>query len=113
MFMKFRKFSLSLVCIFVFMSAVPASALVDEAIIGAAIEWGTKKALDYLWDYLNESEISGDVKTVEIKADNGHPESQCNVGSMYYNGEGTARDESEALVWWSKAADQGKRGSKI
>ena len=32
---------------------------------------------------------------------------QYNLALMYYKGEGGARDPKQAVVWWTKAAEQG------
>lgn len=82
MLRMFRKSYLSFVCMFVFMSAVPVYASITAAIAGAAALWATKKALDYLWDYMNEPDNKGDINIVETKADNGDPTAQYNLGLM-------------------------------
>jgi len=37
----------------------------------------------------------------------GHPDSQFNIGLMYENGIGVAKDEKKAVLWYDKAAEQG------
>ena len=40
-------------------------------------------------------------------AEQGEPKAQALVGNMYYNGEGIAKDQKEAIRWYHLAADQG------
>jgi len=40
-------------------------------------------------------------------AEQGDAEAQCNLGKMYYNGQGVRKNDAEALKWWRKAAEQG------
>ena len=40
-------------------------------------------------------------------AELGLPEAQYELGIVYFEGRGTAKDSDAALVWWRKAADQG------
>ena len=40
-------------------------------------------------------------------AEQGDVEAQHNLGLMYYNGEGVAEDNAEAVKWFRKAAEQG------
>jgi len=41
------------------------------------------------------------------QANQGHRGAQFNVGLMYSNGEGTAKDDGQALFWFRKSAEQG------
>lgn len=38
---------------------------------------------------------------------------QVNLGYMYYNGQGTRQDYTQALVWFHKAADQGDESGQF
>ena len=40
-------------------------------------------------------------------AEQGDAEAQYKLGGCYLDGEGVARDKTEALKWWRKAAEQG------
>jgi uncharacterized protein len=40
-------------------------------------------------------------------AERGHADAQYNLGLMYYDGQGTPLDPSEASRWFRKAAEQG------
>ncbi|MBQ7528644.1 sel1 repeat family protein [bacterium] len=46
-------------------------------------------------------------KWYRISANKGHAEAQYQLGFLYKNGEGTAKDEAEGFRWWLKAAEQG------
>ena len=41
------------------------------------------------------------------QADQGYAEAQCNLGNMYYLGQGVVQDYRQAVAWYQKAADQG------
>jgi len=43
----------------------------------------------------------------KVKADQGDAAAQYYLGNMYANGQGVAKDDSEAVKWYRKAADQG------
>ena len=47
------------------------------------------------------------MKWYRMAADQGHAKAQYNLGSMYSNGQGVARDDSAAMKWYRMAADQG------
>lgn len=65
--------------------------------VGSAFYWGDgvkvdrKRAFEY---YLTS-------------ARKGNPETQCKIGGCYENGQGTAKDMTEALYWYRRSADQG------
>jgi TPR repeat protein len=42
-----------------------------------------------------------------IKAEEGDAKAQCDIGRMYYHGQGVQQNYAEALRWYRKAADQG------
>ena len=44
---------------------------------------------------------------LRVRADQGNADVQFNLGRMYQNGQGVAKDEVEAVKWYRKAADQG------
>lgn len=46
-------------------------------------------------------------KWYRVSAEKGYPEAQYQLGFLYNNGEGTAKDECEGFRWWLKAAEQG------
>ncbi len=43
----------------------------------------------------------------KIQADEGNPEAQSWLGSLYANGDGVEVDDANALAWYKKAAEQG------
>jgi len=47
------------------------------------------------------------VQATKSKADQGDAKAQYNLGNMYADGEGVAKNEAEAVKWYRKAADQG------
>ena len=55
------------------------------------------------------------VSFVEMReaAENGDPDSQSTLGTMYYNGDGIDRDYSEAIKWIRTAALQGHIQSQV
>ncbi len=52
------------------------------------------------------------MKLVRPVAEQGNTSAQYNLGTMYYNGEGTRRDYAEALKWYRMAADRGDAESQ-
>jgi len=52
------------------------------------------------------------VKEFRAAADEGHSDSQFNLGLMYEQGIGVEKDEKEALVWYLKAAQQGNSNAQ-
>jgi TPR repeat protein len=46
-------------------------------------------------------------KEFRAAAENGHIDSQFNLGLMYEKGKGINKDEKEAIVWYRKSAEQG------
>jgi hypothetical protein len=46
-------------------------------------------------------------KEFRAAAEEGHSDSQFNVGLMFEQGIGVEKDEKEAIVWYGKAAEQG------
>ncbi|MFT5729367.1 MAG: TPR repeat protein [Desulforhopalus sp.] len=59
---------------------------------------------------------SGDVplavKEFRASADEGHSDSQFNLGLMYEQGIGVGKDEKEAVIWYLKAAQQGNSNAQ-
>lgn len=49
------------------------------------------------------------VKWYRKAANQGHSGGQCNLGLMYYNGEGVQEDRDKAISWWKKSAEQGDK----
>ncbi len=45
-------------------------------------------------------------------AEQGHPNSQFYMGTLYYEGSGVPKDHSRALQWWFKSAQQGYAGAQ-
>ena len=45
-------------------------------------------------------------------AENGHRDAQFNLGLIYANGLGVARDDAEALAWYRRAAERGDAGAQ-
>ena len=46
-------------------------------------------------------------------AEQGDAKAQYNLGIAYYNGEGVAKDQVEAVKWWRKAAEQGDAQAQL
>ena len=42
-----------------------------------------------------------------LAADQGHPDAQYNIGTMYQDGRGLAQDYVQALTWYRRAAEKG------
>jgi TPR repeat protein len=46
-------------------------------------------------------------KLTKAAAEQGHTAAQYNLGSLYFTGDGTAKDADEAVRWYSAAANSG------
>ena len=60
--------------------------------------------------FLRESDISDSWVMDAMAAEQG--EAQYNLGVMYANGEGVAKDDEESVKWYRKAAEQGLAAAK-
>ncbi len=49
----------------------------------------------------------GDIAELFVAAERGDIDAQYNLGLMYENGNGVAKDEAKAIKWYRKAAEQG------
>lgn len=47
------------------------------------------------------------MESTQTKADHGEADAQFSLGKGFASGEGTAADDTEAVLWYRKAADQG------
>ena len=52
------------------------------------------------------------LKTLQAAADQGLAAAQCNLGDMYADGRGVAKDEARAAELYQAAADQGHAGAQ-
>ena len=52
-------------------------------------------------------ELRKEFQRVKAKAEKGDASAQFDLGVMYANGDGIAKDKTEAVKWYRKAADQG------
>lgn len=64
------------------------------------------KLLRSLRKTINRESLS-QIESYRMKAELGDVESQFRLGESYDNGDGVSEDESEAIKWYSKAAEQG------
>lgn len=58
-------------------------------------------------DSYEQGDYTAALKWYRKAADQGYAPAQVNLGSMYFEGQGVARDFQEALKWYREAADQG------
>lgn len=59
-----------------------------------------------------QQEMSAEVQELLRKAKAGEAWAQYNLGVMYENGRGVAKDERQAMEWYHKAAEQGNAKAK-
>ena len=52
------------------------------------------------------------MKWFEKSASLGYAQAQCNLGACYYNGNGVAKNHTEAEKWFKLAAAQGNETAK-
>jgi len=53
------------------------------------------------------------LEALRKRADQGNAQAQYNLGLMYANGRGVAKDDGQALAWYQKAADQGHAAAQF
>lgn len=56
---------------------------------------------------MSEENPKAHVQSLQESAEQGDAAAQCNLGLCYYNGNGVAKDLTEAVKWFRKAAEQG------
>ena len=82
---------------------------------GKAAEAGSALAqarLAWIHD-LSEDNVAA-VKWYRASADQGHPDGQYGLGEMYAKGEGVEMDLDEAVLWFTRAAENGNlRAQKV
>jgi len=61
--------------------------------------------LAWIHDLSEENEAA--VKWYRASADQGHPDGQYGLGEMYAKGEGVEEDLDEAVLWFTRAAENG------
>ena len=59
------------------------------------------------WSYDQAKDYRNAFIWYKKAAEQGNPEAQCNLGNMYYLGQGIAQNYTEAFKWYKKAAEQG------
>ena len=72
--------------------------------------WGARPAQAEFaagWAAYQRGEFATALEVWRPLADDGMAEAQYNLGIMYDEGKGVARDIAAAMAWWNKAADQG------
>lgn len=77
----------------------------------AMFAFGASQAIAQDFDAGWQAYKAGDFKTAVAiwtpLAEAGDPRAQYNLGSLYYDGEGVAKDQTVAIEWWNKAGGQG------
>ena len=59
-----------------------------------------------------QNQITEDTTKLIGTAESGNAEAQATLGSMYDNGRGVVKDDTEAVRWYRKAAEQGHAGAQ-
>jgi len=70
-------------------------------IVGSAIIW------HFIHAELTSQQLAKNVTASRIRAEQGDPESQFRLGSIYFHGKGVPKDYVEAVRWYRKSAEQG------
>jgi len=69
------------------------------------------------WDEATEAVSRGDYVTAAKEyrplAEQGHAVAQCNLGILYYAGQGVPQDYGEAAKWYRKSAAQGNADAQL
>lgn len=67
-------------------------------------------------DALYQAALKGDssaLQQLRTRAQQGDPDAEVDLGLMYYQGDGVAKDIATAAGWWRKAADQGNAAAEL
>ena len=64
-------------------------------------------------DAYKKEDYKTSYKLILPLAKKGFAQAQYNLGVMYGNGKGVAKDYSKAIKWWNLAADQGNGKAQI
>jgi len=83
------------------------SALIVIALSGPALAGFNEGVVAY-----QAGDVPLAVKEFRAGADEGHSDSQFNLGLMYEQGIGVEKDEKEAVVWYLKAAQLGNSNAQ-
>ena len=76
--------------------------------IDAVVDSAMEATFEAMKTYLEKHTPS----EVEIKAQNGDPEAQFNLGNMYYKGLGTEKNYNEAIRWYREASRHDHAGAR-
>jgi TonB family protein len=64
-------------------------------------------------EFYGQGEYSRALAELKPLAEDGDPEAQTLLGTMYLNAQGTMKDSNQALTWYLKAASQGNTEAQI
>jgi TPR repeat protein len=75
-----------------------------------ALAWPLAGSADYKAgaDAFGRGDLAAALSEWKPLAEQGHAAAQINLGAMYLNGHGVARDDAEAMKWFRLAAAQGR-----
>ena len=79
-------------------------------LIGSRLAWAT--ALDRAKTAYDAKDYVRAEKLFRIAAEQGDPEAQRKLGSMYVYGKGVPQDYAKAVEWYRKAAGQGNAAAQ-
>uniref|UniRef100_UPI002A0A34FA tetratricopeptide repeat protein n=1 Tax=Psychrobacter sp. HII-4 TaxID=1569264 RepID=UPI002A0A34FA len=94
---KLKKLNLSLTTVLALSTGLAISACSAES---------ANEATQYSVQSIENSD-SRDFESVYAEANQGDPQAQFQLGSMYENGEGVSQDKTKAADWYRKSAEQG------
>lgn len=78
--------------------------IINRLSVGLALYVFASVALGDIWSELFREKLR--------EADNGNPEAQYDVGTMYQNGRGVEADRDKAIMWFERSAAQGDAKAK-
>jgi TPR repeat protein len=70
-----------------------------------------RDVVDAIFDAVTSGDYVQAVLTLRKLASEGNVIAQFNLAQMYHTGQHVTQDYAEAMMWYRKAADQGKLGS--
>src|SRR6202050_397625 len=80
---------------------IATAATCVAVICGAALFWWLHK------EQATQRKLAEDARLSRVRAEQGDPKAQFDLGKMYSQGQGVQRDYTASVGWYRKAAEQG------
>jgi TPR repeat protein len=85
----------------------------EQEIMAAAVKGDPRAQVALGSKYIDRKNYTEAVKWFRKAAEQGNTNSQMQLGSLYYIGEGVPQDYAESMKWYRKAAEQGDAAAQL